>query len=235
MRTIATTSGNIRVQKPRAKSLGVAQRQAALAVVELDRAVERIRDLDRQFVANAYELGTALVDCHDRGIWRLRLDDRGTPKYAHWQNFVAAELTITRNYAYSLMKIATCFSREEIERANVGTAKLMLLLRVKDPAERAKLLDEAKSKRLSVRQVKARVGEVAPVTAAPKDQPSEARSKLDQLEVQSFAGEITGFTAEGLNVRTDAGTVKIPLPKEVALDYLGKLGKRVVFTICLRG
>lgn len=114
-----------------------------LAESALDDTIVRIENLKKQAAKGIWDLGMEIKDILDRGLWRLRLDDAGKPRYRTFSAFCKAELGMAYSHANRLVGVATAFPKELMER--IGIAKCSIALHVPKEA-RDKLLEGAESK-----------------------------------------------------------------------------------------
>ena len=138
------------------------------AAKELDASVKRIKTLQGDAVGTYWQLGRALFDNYDRGLYKFRVDAKGQPLYKSWAAFCTAELNMSPQLARDVMAVATAF--EEADVRKFGITKLKVLVRVPEEA-RAKLLEKAGV--LSSRELEQRVQQEHPgATRDPVVQPS---------------------------------------------------------------
>jgi hypothetical protein len=114
-----------------------------LAEAALDDTIVRIENLKKQAAKGIWDLGMEIKDILDRGMWRLRLDEAGKPRYRTFSAFCKAELGMAYSHANRLVGVATAFPKELMER--IGIAKCSIALHVPKEA-RDKLLEGAESK-----------------------------------------------------------------------------------------
>lgn len=125
-------------------------------VQTLDKLVGEILIAKREGAEAYFIWAEKLVEIFDARLWRLRVEDGGKAQYATWDSFVVKELGMTPQHAENMMRHARNFSREE--RVELGKSKMTLLLQA-PPAERKKLTEEVRSKKLSKREVDKKVKE----------------------------------------------------------------------------
>lgn len=113
-----------------------------LTVAELDASVTAIRFLRKGAEKSLWELGESIRDNHERGLWKLRMKE-GKVAYTNYRRFVEAELGMSHTMAYSLIEVATKFTREDV--AEVGVTKLAIIAKIEDPEKRSRALEGAKN------------------------------------------------------------------------------------------
>jgi hypothetical protein len=142
------------VKKPRAKREAARPRPAiALAVVQkapiekadvarLDAAIAEIKALDRGFGAASWVLAQKISQLDESQQWKLRVDERGVPKYGNFEKFANVELGMTREYANSMKKIFVRFTQEDF--VLLGPSRLRVIIQVPED-EQQEMLDKAKA------------------------------------------------------------------------------------------
>lgn len=106
----------------------------------LDEFVQRVQRLKERAAVSIWELGNALHQAHQSGIWQARTKPNGQRRYLAWGDFTEHELGISQGYAHRLMHVAVQYTSEQVER--LGAHKLYITLQV--PKEsRAALLEAA--------------------------------------------------------------------------------------------
>jgi hypothetical protein len=103
-------------------------------VEELDHAVERaVTNLCNGGAETRTKCAIELKEIHERQLWRQRRGSSDQPKYAHFNNFVEAELAprgIGRASAYGLIDMAKKFTRAEFDK--LGPAKMNVILSLEE-------------------------------------------------------------------------------------------------------
>lgn len=129
-------------------------------VEELDAAVQRAVTTYAAAATNAYECAIELREIHERQLWRQRRGGGEQPKYAHFNNFVEAELAprgIGRARAYGLIEMAKKFTRAEFDQ--LGPAKMNVILSLEE-GPRKQLAAETVEQGLSLTEVREKKGEL---------------------------------------------------------------------------
>lgn len=125
-----------------AKAAAEESGEIVTTTADLDESVNRIVDRRADAQSSVWELGDAIRDNYDRGLWKLRLKD-GKVVYTNWKRFVEAELGMSHTMAFNLMNVAQRFSREDVKA--LGVSKLSIIAKVEDAAERERLLEGARN------------------------------------------------------------------------------------------
>lgn len=116
--------------------------EPAGTVEELDAAVVEIGRLHATAALNVYEMGVLIARIIAGKLYlQRRHTTTGHPVYETFAQFCAAELTISKGYAYQLAQLPEKFTRVQIEKA--GSRKLTMLLQVMDKPTRDDLADKA--------------------------------------------------------------------------------------------
>jgi hypothetical protein len=92
----------------------------------LDAAVQDVKKLQRDFHANAWDVGRALTRIYEADLWKARVDESGAVRYKNFEAFTREELDIGRKYAQDLLRIASRFTREDVLAR--GTTALRLVI-----------------------------------------------------------------------------------------------------------
>lgn len=108
-------------------------------VQQLDVGVRRVHELKARTADSLWELGQAVRELYDTGLWQYRVQE-GVQCYKQWAVFCEKELGISNTYSYRLMDIATQFSREQVRE--IGPTKLSMTLKVTNE-ERVRMLRAA--------------------------------------------------------------------------------------------
>jgi hypothetical protein len=98
-----------------------------------DRSV-RIRDLANDLRGNIYEIGVHIAAVKKDDLWKS--------KYKSFAEWISVETTLSTSYAYSVLEVVNQFDRNTF--AEVGAAKLLPLLKIKDADKRSEVLEAAK-------------------------------------------------------------------------------------------
>lgn len=114
----------------------------------LDRLVSEAKSLLGTSAGNYLSAATRVKEIRDKRLWQLRTDEGGKSKYASFDAFVHHEFGFTPQYASLLAKHAEEFTDEEAGK--LGRSKMTLILQA-PPAERARLKEEAVSKKKTKR------------------------------------------------------------------------------------
>jgi len=101
--------------------------QPGTTVDDLDEAVARVARQDSRVGVATYDLGLALRDIQERGLWRLRLDQYKLPAYRSFYDFVEEEIGLRRGATRRWIRITEQFSRDEVEA--YGVTRLAQALR----------------------------------------------------------------------------------------------------------
>lgn len=110
-------------------------REAALdaAGVDLDKRVGRIKELRRDILGNAWEIGVELAAVFDGELWKAR-------GFESWKDFLQKGVGLGKNLGYELVEVVKKFSKDQwIEH---GQTKLALIASAPESA-RPQLLGEA--------------------------------------------------------------------------------------------
>lgn len=111
------------------------------SVVALDKAVEEIKRLQQTIQVSAWRLGDRLRYVFTEQLWKARTGEDHKVAYENFQAWTKAELNITKNHAFVLMRVAQNFSEDQV--SEFGPTKLNLILQA--PIEqREQLLERAK-------------------------------------------------------------------------------------------
>ncbi len=120
------------------------QIQVLGTVEDLDLAVKKVKAFVQETVTGTWELGLELSQIFDKGLYKLRTTDAGLPMYNDFNEFVTAEIGISKRYADNLRIFAIAFSKEDFTR--IGPAKITLIHHAQLPAaEREALLEKARA------------------------------------------------------------------------------------------
>lgn len=125
---------------------------------DLDDAVERVQDALRSGASSYWELGVALLDLWDKGLWKQRTV-AGKQKYTSWNLFCRDELHMSHANTFSIMDAAKAFSKKDFEE--LGHSKLTLLLRL-PKSRQLELAEEARKGRLPRARLKEILTEEVP-------------------------------------------------------------------------
>jgi hypothetical protein len=191
---------------------------------DLDAAVTNIRALLVQSFKKYWELGRALLDCHNSGLYKARLDEKQRPVYRTWDAFAKAELELSGRQAREIMHVAERFTEAQVRK--LGVERLKLLARAPEP-HRERLLKRAPE--LSVREVKAEVQAVLGSPTSEKAKKSEVGDPSGEEVVCTFQNAASELPI----VSNDGGQTKVAtevLPN-VRVKYEVVLGERPVLRI----
>jgi hypothetical protein len=135
---------------------------------DLDEAVAKVQQLKAAATESLWDLGHSIRFIHERGLWKLRREKDGSPKYKSWGAFCDAALGITQVYSYKLMDVTKAYSREQLRE--YGPTKLYITLTV-PPEARHTILHEIErgATRAEVEQLADSVGRVRPESHRRKD------------------------------------------------------------------
>lgn len=117
--------------------------EEVFTVADLDASVKSITDRKASAQSSVWELGEAIRDNYERGLWKLRLKEGGKVAYTNYKRFVEAELSMSHTMAFNLMTVAKQFSREDV--VAIGPTKLSIIAKVEDPEARGRLLEGARN------------------------------------------------------------------------------------------
>ena len=99
---------------------------ARLTEKDLDVAVHEVQLLKIRASQGAWELGRKMADIFDRQLWKLRIDEKGKPKFRTQESFCFEELGFTPTHAWKLINVAKNFTADDVQQ--FGTGKLGLVL-----------------------------------------------------------------------------------------------------------
>lgn len=147
--------------KPEKPSKALAKAPAtqitATQVKELDQTVRRLKGLISDTMSSHWKLGRELTEVMKTGIYKYRLDSGKLPAHANFAAFCSTELSLSSQYARSLMSVAEAFTEDQVRK--IGVTKLKFLARVPEDL-RGELLEKAAD--LPTRAFEAEVQNVAP-------------------------------------------------------------------------
>jgi hypothetical protein len=127
--------------RPRSPQPDVTPRLSApICEADLNAAVKQVHELKSRAALSMWTLGRAILDIHDRQLWKVR-SRQGRPAYKSFAQFSRTELGLSKVHAFRLMAVARAFSEEQV--ASFGTTKLALVLQA-PPEHREALLSLAK-------------------------------------------------------------------------------------------
>jgi hypothetical protein len=135
---IEKTATTVEPEAPAAESTELAPVPTG-AIADLDLAVQELRGCVRFAVKNAYRMGQLLRRIRDEGLWQLRVDDDGLPKYHGFHQFVGLEIGVKHAYTNRLISVCEVFSEQDIEK--FGITRLSVALRLTE-SERHKWLED---------------------------------------------------------------------------------------------
>ncbi len=128
----------------------------------LDEAVTQIGGLMQAAADRFWELGNAIKEVFDTGLWTQRRGPGGADqRYKAWGQFAETELGISHGYSLKLMDVAREFTREQVR--TIGASKLHITLAVPKGEARDRLLGIAPT------TTKADLAKKAAEEAAPRD------------------------------------------------------------------
>lgn len=162
--------------KGKGAKLAVVEHKAEIVSAgELDRAVEEIKEAELSIVGNHWKIGSVLADIVARGLFKLRLNDKGKPAYTSFGQMVEKEIQYSPRYAYALIGISQTFSEKQIREVDadgrrLGVAKLRPMVKIPDEAKRNQLLERAKKETLSREQIEEEAKKLA--AGAPAGRPA---------------------------------------------------------------
>lgn len=114
---------------------------------ELDQSLQRITDMKRNAVGLSYDIGIECKAIRDKQLFKAR-------GYPSFKAFAEKELPFTRESALQLITIVEKHSREDY--GQIGYAKMRVISAVSDSVAKEKLLNEARSGKVSTREVSER-------------------------------------------------------------------------------
>lgn len=110
------------------------------SVLDLDRAIDRIRECRSRILSVRVEateallkLGSELSTIHKVRLWRRRTDANGRQAYKSFAYFCQAELGISNSYAFELIDVSNKFDAKKV--VEFGVSKFVYLLRAPKVAE----------------------------------------------------------------------------------------------------
>lgn len=150
-------------------------------VAELNDAVARVVELKRDAALNVWELAQQMVKLSETGLWKLRKDEDGNPRYRTWGLFCTAELGMSATHAYRLCDVARNFTRQQVEA--IGTTKLQLALKV--PPEKRSDVIRAAEGGATVAQIAAQVS-----ATAEREEPVRGGKRQENVTVAALLGRV---------------------------------------------
>lgn len=106
---------------------------------ELDEAIARVRERQRDAVVSYWRIGQELQVIFEKRLYVTRKSpETGAPLYKNWGQFTQAELGMSGTTAYKVLEVAVMFDERTI--AEVGVTKLGLIAKL-DEGERQRLLE----------------------------------------------------------------------------------------------
>ena len=132
--TLKTRKRKREARKPKAKTA----KPAIARTADLDAAIAEYHRHAQTFATSAWDVGAVLVKIRDRDLWKLRLDDNGSPRFSTFESFIREELGCSHTAAAAMMRVARSFTREDVAR--IGVTKLALVDRGATDDERAELM-----------------------------------------------------------------------------------------------
>lgn len=109
----------------------------------LNDAVQHISDLMIGAADKLWEVGNAIKEVFEQGLWTARKNDDGSAKYKSWGHFCEVELGISHGHSLKLIDVAREFTREQVRQ--IGPTKLHITLQVPKGEARDRLLGIAPS------------------------------------------------------------------------------------------
>jgi hypothetical protein len=103
---------------------------AKYKVIDLDKAIAKVKALKGNAGAAYWDLGDAIKDIIDRQLWKLRTAEGKPQVYRTFESFCNAELGIQPMSALSARDVASRYSRQEAEK--LGRSKMTFLVRADD-------------------------------------------------------------------------------------------------------
>jgi hypothetical protein len=201
--------------------------ESALSMHDLDKAVGEVQKLRTAGVVAYWELGRKIVEINERGLWKLRVDDKGKAKFKSFEAFAHHELNMTATHAYNAMECARGYENAEAIREIGSTSKAVLLLKAA-PEDREEIKDAIKAG-ASKKQVGAKVAESRKKHGSPKKDKQQAKAGAKSAATKAA----TTKREEKVTVASFEGTKTIKLYKRPAtmknldlstLDFAKKLG-----------
>lgn len=114
-----------------------------LTAEDLDLAVEDVRRLQRESLAQYFACAQRIREMYAAQLWKLRRLEDGLQAYTSWDAFVRAELSMSPKSSYEMIDVATHYgSADEIGEVG-GRTNAVLILKAAPPhreriAERAR-------------------------------------------------------------------------------------------------
>lgn len=143
---------------------------------DLDSMVAEIRALNRGVASNLWIIAGKLVEIDKTEKWKERQTADGKVAYSKFEDFVHAELDMTRQYASALRRCFVNFQKEDF--AQIGVSKLRLLLQFPDKTEQQEQLEKLRTGeikgRRGIEDTKDKARERAGVSKKNKSKPSKA-------------------------------------------------------------
>lgn len=168
-----------------------------ITVDVLDKATAEIIKLKTGSAKAMWELGVKIREVHDRQLYKLRTNDDGKPTYRTFEQYCAAEVQMSGNACYDLIKVAEHYTQETV--ALLGTSKLRLIL--KAPEEDRAALEQKAMAGASTNALRRDVKTKKKKTVAPKAERTTVTGKpappvgkgrqLEHLTIVSVIGKKT--------------------------------------------
>lgn len=115
---------------------------SGMVSLELDRITKRIQELRVDFSVNAWEIGTALREIHDRDLWKAR--------YGSFHEYVEQQCGFGYGTARDFIQIAKAFTVEEVRSLPVASVRMV----AKAPeGDRKALLEKVREERPTTREL----------------------------------------------------------------------------------
>jgi hypothetical protein len=148
---------------------------------QLDEAVAKVHAAKGETAVSYYRLGVAVREIYDRGIWQLRVDDKGKPRWKGFDAFVHHELGMLPGQAFQAMDVTRNYSEAQV--LAWGRTKLSLIMQAPEDKhpELEAMLEGGASKReieAEVRKAKKESGHQRSNRRSDREQSPEAAANM---------------------------------------------------------
>jgi hypothetical protein len=137
-----TMGAAVKINTGSNKALTKAEKSGlAISEADLDTAVKHVIQLKSDASVSYWELGGAILEINEKGLWKLRLGENGKARYSGFDAFCHHELNMSVTNAFNMMACARDYTREDV--AAMGKSKAVLILKAA-PEDRKELQEKAK-------------------------------------------------------------------------------------------
>ncbi len=135
--------------------------QVTGTIQDLEASIERVKSLREGAATTAWDIGSELNSIFASGVYKLRTNEDGSPKYMNFQDFLKAELGFDRRQGSNYRALALAFTREEA--GDIGTAKFQAIYTAKHltSEQRQEFLEKARQG-TSLREIKSEAEKLLP-------------------------------------------------------------------------